>query len=56
MFLKSTAYGGACAFAYPSKQLTYAHVCNQLDPLALTVDCRTMRVIETIESILNDKI
>jgi len=45
-------YGGSCAFAYLPCQLTYAYVCNQLDPLALTVDPRSTRVIQTIENIL----
>ncbi len=45
-------YGGSCAFAYPPSQLTYAHVCNQLDPLALTVDIRSVRVIDAIKTIL----
>ena len=45
-------YGGSCAFAYPQYQLTYAHVCNQLDPLALTIDSRSIRVIEVMENII----
>ncbi|UJR08147.1 hypothetical protein I4U23_012423 [Adineta vaga] len=47
-----TGYGGSCAFAYPSCQLTYAYVCNQLDPLSLTVDYRTTRILHVIEEIL----
>ncbi|CAF3319233.1 unnamed protein product [Rotaria sp. Silwood1] len=47
-----TGYGGSCAFAYPSQQLTYAHVCNHLDPYAFTVDHRSIRIIQAIENIL----
>ncbi|CAF4498108.1 unnamed protein product, partial [Rotaria sp. Silwood2] len=45
-------YGGSCAFAYPSQQLTYAHVCNHLDPYAFTIDHRSIRIIQAIENIL----
>ncbi|CAF4466336.1 unnamed protein product [Rotaria sp. Silwood2] len=47
-----TGYGGSCAFAYPSQQLTYAHVCNHLDPYAFTIDHRSIRIIQAIENIL----
>ncbi len=52
IFIFIIGYGGSCAFAYPPYQLTYAHVCNQLDPLALTIDRRSVRVIQAIENIL----
>jgi len=52
IFIFTIGYGGSCAFAYPPYQLTYAHVCNQLDPLALTIDPRSVRVIQAIENIL----
>ena len=45
-------YGGSCAFAYPQKQLTYVHVCSQLDPLTLTIDERNTHITECIENIL----
>ncbi len=45
-------YGGSCAFAYPPYQLSYAHVCNQLDPVAVTIDPRSIRTIQAIENIL----
>ncbi|CAF1270939.1 unnamed protein product [Adineta steineri] len=46
-----TGYGGSCAFAYPSQQLTYAYICNQLDPLSFTIDIRTKHIIQAIENI-----
>ncbi len=47
-------YSGSCAFAFPKYQLAYGYVCNHLDPAALTVDPRTVRVIEAIEKILTN--
>ena len=44
-----TGYGGSCAFAFPPWQLAYAHVCNQMDPTALTIDPRSLRLIQAIE-------
>ncbi len=52
IYLFLLGYGGCCAFAYPPYQLTYAHICNQLDPLALTIDPRSIRIIKSIENVL----
>jgi len=48
-------FGGSCAFAFPPYQLSYGYVCNQLDPATLTIDPRSVRVIQTIENILNSQ-
>ena len=48
-------YGGSCAFAFPPQQLAYAYVCNYLDPAALTIDPRTIRIVQTIENILREQ-
>ncbi|UJR36823.1 hypothetical protein I4U23_029536 [Adineta vaga] len=50
-----TGYGGSCAFAYPIHQLAYGYVCNHLDPSALNVDPRNLRVIQAIENILSNQ-
>ncbi|CAF1292533.1 unnamed protein product [Rotaria sp. Silwood1] len=47
-----SGYGGSCAFAFPPHKLAYAYVCNQLDPVAFTIDPRSVRVIQAIENIL----
>ncbi|CAF2844461.1 unnamed protein product [Rotaria sp. Silwood2] len=47
--------GGSCAFAYPPQQLTFAHVCNQLNFGMPTLDPRTVRLLKVIENILNHK-
>lgn len=47
-------FGGSCAFAFPPSQLAYAYVCNQLDPATIAIDERTIRVIQTVENILNN--
>jgi hypothetical protein len=48
-------YGGSCAFAFPPYQLAYGYVCNQLNPIAITIDPRSIRVIQAIENILNNQ-
>jgi hypothetical protein len=45
--------GGSCALAYVPQQLTFAHVCNQLDFTVTTLDPRSVRVFQAIENILN---
>jgi hypothetical protein len=45
--------GGSCALAYIPQQLAYAHVCNQLDFSTPTLDPRSVRLLQTIENILN---
>jgi hypothetical protein len=52
IFIFYIGYGGSCAFAYPPYQLTYAHVCNQLDALVLNIDPRSRRIIKAIENII----
>jgi hypothetical protein len=51
-FYLKIGFGGSCAFAFPPRQLAYAYVCNQLDPTALTIDLRSVRVIQAIDQIL----
>ena len=48
-------YGGSCAFAFPPRQLAYAYVCNYLDPAALTIDPRTLRMVQTIQNLLREQ-
>lgn len=45
--------GGSCALAYPVQQLSYAHVCNHLDFSSPTLDPRSVRLVQAIESVLN---
>ncbi len=47
--------GGSCALGYPPQQLTFAHVCNQLDFSVPTLDPRSVRLLQAIENILNDQ-
>ncbi|CAF1433885.1 unnamed protein product [Adineta ricciae] len=44
--------GGSCALAYPPYQLSFAHVCNHLDFSVPTLDPRTVRLIQAIETLL----
>lgn len=46
-------FGGSCGLAYPKYEIAYAYVCNLLNPMSSTIDRRTIRVIQTIEQILN---
>lgn len=55
IFLFHQGYGGSCAFAYPAEKLAYAYVCNYLDQSALMIDPRSIRVIETIKTILSQR-
>ncbi len=47
--------GGSCALGYPPEQLTFAHVCNQLDFGCPTLDPRSVRLLQAIENILNQQ-
>lgn len=53
--LLNLGYGGSCVFAYPPYQLTFAFVCNYLDPTAFVTDRRVARFLETIEKILHNQ-
>jgi hypothetical protein len=54
-FALKIGFGGSCAFAFPPYQLSYGYVCNHLDPAALTVDPRSVRIIQAIEYILSSQ-
>jgi hypothetical protein len=54
-FVFKIGFGGSCAFAFPPQQLAYGYVCNQLDPATITIDQRSIRIIETIENILRSQ-
>jgi hypothetical protein len=45
--------GGSCALAYPAQQLSFAHVCNHLDFSVPTLDPRSVRLLQAIESVLD---
>ncbi|UJR38148.1 hypothetical protein I4U23_030826 [Adineta vaga] len=45
--------GGSCAMAYPPQQISFAHVCNYLDFSVPTLDPRSVRLLQAIETILN---
>ena len=47
--------GGSCALAYPPRQLTFAHVCNQLDLGPPTLDLRSVRLLQAIEIVLRQE-
>lgn len=47
--------GGSVAFASPSRHLTFAHVCNQMDIGAMMMDARSIRLFQPIENILKEK-
>ncbi len=55
LFVFKIGFGGSCAFAFPPHQLAYGYVCNQLDPATVTIDLRSVRVIQAIENILTDQ-
>jgi hypothetical protein len=44
--------GGSCALGYLPEQLSFAHVCNQLDLSVPTLDPRSVRLLQAIEKIL----
>ncbi|CAF3622653.1 unnamed protein product [Rotaria sp. Silwood1] len=46
-------FGGSCALAYPPDQLSYAHVCNQLDTSGFIIDQRSIRLLKAIQYVLN---
>lgn len=45
--------GGSCALAYPAQQVTFAHVCNQLDFGTMTLDPRSVRLLQAVQEILD---
>ena len=45
--------GGSCGLAYPPQQLAFAHVCNHLDFSVPTLDPRSVRLLQAIESVVN---